>query len=359
MAERPGVWALISPHADQPMNDADGQPRVSVIVPVHSGGAALRECLASVAGADPAPVETIVVADGGGDGDKDAGAEFGARVLVVPEQMGPAAARNLGAQAAAGDIVFFIDADVTVPPDTIAKVARAFAGAPRVAAVFGSYDDAPARPNFLSQYKNLAHHYIHQTAGEDASTFWSGCGAVRRETFLEMGGFDESYGSPCIEDIELGYRLRQAGYDVRLCKALQVKHLKEWRAAGLLKAEVFYRAVPWTELILRHRRLTNNLNLRLSGRVSVVAAFSMLIALAAALIWPHALFAAGALVLLLLAVNAPLYVFFWRKRGPWFALATIPWNWFYYFYGGLGFAIGVFRHLFGWGRGRRVAGGPA
>lgn len=341
------------------MNEAERQPSISIVIPVHSGGPALRECLASVAGADPAPIEIIVVADGGGDSDKNAGEEFGARVLVVPEQGGPAAARNLGAQAAAGDIVFFIDADVAVPPDTIAKVARVFAGEPRVAALFGSYDDAPARPNFLSQYKNLAHHYIHQTAREDASTFWSGCGAVRRETFLEMGGFDENYGSPCIEDIELGYRLRQAGHEIRLCKALQVKHLKEWRAAAFLKAEVFYRAVPWAELILHHRRLANDLNLRLSGRVSVVAAYSMLIALAAALIWPRALFVAGALALLLLAVNAPLYVFFWRKRGPWFALAAIPWNWFYYFYGGLGFAIGVFRHLLGRGSGRRAAGGPA
>ncbi|MFH1731452.1 MAG: glycosyltransferase [Planctomycetota bacterium] len=340
------------------MNEAEGQPGVSVIIPVHNGGAALRECLASVAGADPAPVETIVVADGGGASDRNAGEEFGARVLVVPEQRGPAAARNLGVQAAVGDIVFFIDADVAVPPDTIAKVAQAFAGEPRVAAVFGSYDDAPARPNFLSQYKNLAHHYIHQTANEDASTFWSGCGAVRRETFLEMGGFDENYGSPCIEDIELGYRLRQAGYEIRLCKALQVKHLKEWRAAGLLKAEVFYRAVPWTELILHHRRLTNDLNLRLSGRVSVVAAYSALIALAAALIWPRALFVAGALALLLLAVNAPLYVFFRRKRGPWFALAAIPWNWFYYFYGGLGFAIGVLRCLLGRGQGPLRRRGP-
>jgi hypothetical protein len=52
-----------------------------------------------------------------------------------------------------------------------------------LAAVIGSYDDEPFEPNFLSQYKNLLHHYVHQTANRDASTFWGACGAIRRESF--------------------------------------------------------------------------------------------------------------------------------------------------------------------------------
>lgn len=69
-----------------------------------------------------------------------------------------------------------------------------------------------------------------------------------------MGGFDESYRKPSIEDIELGYRLKQAGLKIRLCKALQVKHLKRWEVVSLLRADFFYRALPWTELILRDRQ---------------------------------------------------------------------------------------------------------
>lgn len=327
------------------MDDTNSPGRVSVIIPVYRGGASFQECLASLAKTDPRPHEIIVVADGGEESDMATAVATGVKVLATPGRAGPASARNLGARAATGDVVFFIDADVVVPPGVIETVAEVFDREPRVAAIFGSYDDAPGRPNFLSQYKNLSHHYYHQTAREDASTFWSGCGAVRRDAFLEATGFEEAYGDPCIEDIELGYRLRDAGHKIRLHKALQVKHLKEWRLAGFIKAEIFGRAVPWTELILRHRRPGNDLNLRLSARASVLAAYGLLAALAAAFIWPPSVFVAGGLALALLLLNARLYLFFCRKRGPLFALLTIPWNWFYYLYGGLGFVIGVARHL--------------
>ncbi len=338
------------------MSDTDSPGRVSVVIPVHRGGPSFRECLAGFADADPPPHEIIVVADGAEESDMATAGEFGVKALTTPGRAGPASARNLGAHVATGDIVFFVDADVVVPPDVIETVAGVFGREPHVAAVFGSYDDAPAKSNFLSQYKNLSHHYYHQTAKEDASTFWSGCGAVRRDAFLDAGGFEEAYGDPCIEDIEFGYRLRQAGHNIWLHKALQVKHLKEWRIVGFLKAEIFARAVPWAELILRHRRPGDDLNLRLSARASLVAAYGMLIALAAALVWPASVLVAGGLAIVFLLLNARLYLFFCRKRGPVFALMTIPWNWFYYLYGGLGFAIGVVRHLL---RPRQAAGAEA
>jgi GT2 family glycosyltransferase len=158
-----------------------------------------------------------------------------------------------------------VDADVTIPPDAIGQITAAFRREPDLAAVFGSYDDAPAATNFLPQYKNLFHHYVHQTAREEASTFWGACGAIRREVFLTFGGFDERYRQPSIKDIELGYRLKRAGYRIRLCKALQVKQLKRWGVVSLLKSDFFHRALPWTELILRDRRFINDLNLRFSA----------------------------------------------------------------------------------------------
>jgi glycosyltransferase involved in cell wall biosynthesis len=315
-----------------------------VIIPVHNGGQNFRRCLSALAKTSPAPPEIIVVADACTDGSGQLAETSGARVLRTLKRSGPARARNLGAQAAHGDILFFLDADVLVYPDTIGQVMAAFHQEPDLAAVFGSYDDAPAAPNFLSQYKNLLHHYTHQTAEEEAATFWSGCGAIRRDIFLNVGGFDTSFDRPAIEDIELGYRLKRGGHRIKLRKTLQIKHLKRWGVISLLKTDFFDRALPWTQLILRDRRLINDLNLRYSSRASVILTYGLLGALIGAWWQPWFLASAGAAILLLLALNAPLYRFFQRQRGLWFALRVIPWHWLYYLYSGLAFAIGAIHH---------------
>ena len=314
---------------------------ISAIVPVYNGGENFRLCLSSLKQTMPPPDEIIVVADGDTDGSWRIAEEFEAKVLRIPTPGGPARARNLGAQTAQGDILLFMDADVVISQNTMGQISAAFKDDPELSALFGSYDDEPKETNFLSQYKNLFHHYTHQSAREEASTFWAACGAIRRDIFLAAGGFDEHYHQPCIEDIELGYRLKKADCRIRLSKGLQVKHLKCWRIPSLLKSDFFHRALPWTELILSDRQFINDLNLRLSNRLSVILIYIFLLALIGAWWWPGSLAITMGVILLLLGFNAPLYEFFWRKRGLWFTLKTIPWHWFYYFYSGLAFAIGV------------------
>ena len=317
---------------------------LSVIIPVHNGGGKFRQCLQSVAASTLPPTEIVVVADGDSDGAWRAAEEFGARVVHLPETGGPARARNAGARAARGDVLVFLDADVVVAPAVLAKITDAFDCEPGVAAVIGSYDDAPAETNFLSQYKNLFHHYVHQTSRAEASTFWAGCGAVRRDLFLALGGFDETYRQPSIEDIEFGYRLRRAGHAIRLCHSLQVKHLKRWTVGSLLRADVLLRAVPWTELIQRNGRFVNDLNLTWSARAAVVLGWLAALEIGAVLWcrWLLAL-AAGALAAMW-ALHAGLLRFFRVKRGWGFMLAAAAWLWLYDLYSGLGFALGLARH---------------
>ncbi|MBI5397565.1 MAG: glycosyltransferase family 2 protein [Verrucomicrobia bacterium] len=324
-----------------------GLPTISVIIPVKGGGDVFRQCLASLAQMEPRPAEVFVVADGPSDGSAELAEEAGAKVLRLPACGGPAHARNVGAQEARGEILLFLDADVTAPPGLVGRVAEIFAKQPELAAVIGSYDDAPGAPNFLSQYKNLLHHYVHQTSHEEASTFWTGCGAIRREVLLELGGFDESYRVPSVEDIEFGYQLIRAGHRVRLVKDLQVKHLKHWGILSLIHTDFARRALPWTRLILRTHRLPNDLNVRVSGRASVALAGSMAASLLLAPARPAFLGLAAGCGLALLAINLPVYRFFARKRGLLFAIAAVPWHWLYFFYSGLAFALGFVQHVLG------------
>src|SRR5262249_6094254 len=159
-------------------------------------------------------------------------------------------------------ILLFLDGDVLAPLDVIGHVRALFRGDPALDALFGSYDDAPEEGDFLSQYKNLLHHYVHQNGRARAFTFWAGCGAVRRDVFLALGGFDEKYTRPSIEDIELGWRLNRAGHKVALCKDLQVKHLKRWRLSSLLQSDIMDRAIPWAQMIVRTGTMPDDLNLK-------------------------------------------------------------------------------------------------
>lgn len=306
---------------------------ISVVIPVYRGGGAFRRCLEGLAALSPSPEEIIVVVDGEDDGSGIAAAASGAKVLQQPRRAGPAAARNAGAREAQGEILLFLDADVVAPPALIKQVQSAFNEEPALAALIGSYDDAPGDPGFLSQYRNLLHHYVHQTSNRQASTFWGACGAVRRGLFLEVGGFDERIEIPAMEDIELGYRLSAAGHRIDLLKEIQVKHLKRWSTLNMLRTDIFQRAIPWTRLLLRERRLENDLNLRNESRVSAVLAWLTLAALLTAPLWPmHAIVSAAAGGGVLLVINRPLYRFFLRKRGLWFTLGVIPWHWSYFLY---------------------------
>lgn len=317
---------------------------ISMIIPVRDGSRALRSCLEALQAAAPAPDEIIVVDDGSRDDSGKVATECGARVIRLPEATGPACARNRGARQAKGAILFFVDADVAIHPDAIKQVTRVLGDNSDVVAVFGCYDDAPAEPNFLSQYRNLLHHYVHQTGQEEASTFWAGCGAIRRDVFMAMDGFDEAWRHK-IEDIELGSRLRRAGHRIRLCKSLQGKHLKRWTTRSLLYADFFVRALPWTRLILRERHFINDLNLHISNRVCVASSFLLAGSLVAVGWWSPAGLVAGLAALVLLILNVAVYRFFLVKRGWWFTLRVIPWHWFYFLYSGVAFTCGVAHHL--------------
>ena len=249
---------------------------LSVVIPAHNAADTLQRCLERLQRSTELPLECIVVDDGSTDDSAQIAAAFGATVLSAGTCQGPAAARNLGARHASGDIVFFLDADVCVALDTTARVRATFENDPTLDAMIGSYDDSPASKDFLSQYKNLMHAFVHQHGRSEASTFWSGCGAIRRAVFLRHSGFDQTYRRPAIEDIELGYRLRREGARIILDPHVQVTHLKKWTFLGLLKSDIFDRGIPWTELILRDRNMPNDLNLQLSQRVSVALSYMLL-----------------------------------------------------------------------------------
>jgi glycosyltransferase involved in cell wall biosynthesis len=321
-------------------------PLFSVIIPVYNGGEMLSHCLRALHQSQLQDWELIVVDDCSTDQSVAIARHFGAKVLSTLRRGGPSAARNLGVQSAEGKYLCFIDADCEPHPDTLSHFQIALSQHPEIDAMFGSYDNAPKSQTFVAQFKNLMHHYVHQAGQEEASTFWSGCGVIKRSSFIELGGFDvEQYSRPCIEDIELGYRLRQAGGKIHLVKQAQVKHHKAWTLWNLIKTDVCDRGIPWTRLLLSYPSgLMNDLNLKVSDRISVLAVYLLSICLPLALYHSGFVLLALGLMGLLLILNLDLYTFFYQQRGPLFTLGSIWMHWLYYLYSGFAFGYGSLLH---------------
>jgi glycosyltransferase involved in cell wall biosynthesis len=309
--------------------------RISIIVPVYNNPQDLQDCLSGLAASSCAPSEIIVVDDGSTDEIRSVATRMGASVLRLDKNLGPSSARNFGARHAQGDILFFVDADIVVRSDAVSRVLKAFEGERAPAAVFGSYDSGPRAKGVVSQYRNLLHHYVHQTGNMEASTFWAGCGAVRRSVFEEVGGFDEKRFPRCIEDIELGYRLRRAGHRILLDKALQGTHLKRWTLRTVIRTDVMCRAVPWTRLILERKSAPDDLNLKGGQRASVALVGLACLFLLLTPFRSEAFVLSAAALLAVITLNRKLYAFFVRQRGLLFAAAAIPLHLLYYIYGGL------------------------
>ncbi len=335
------------------MSPSNTSPYLSVIVPAYNGTGVLPRCFEALAASDlpRQEWELIVVDDSSADGTADLAEAVADRVVRLSGgPRGPAFARNRGCEQARGKVLVFVDADVCVHPDTLQRFASHFRTS-NVGSVFGAYDTEPAHPDFLSQYRNLLHRYHHVRGAGEAQTFWAGCGAIRASAFNEVGGYDqERYPKPQIEDIELGYRLRDHGYRIVIDPEIQAKHLKKWGFQNMVRTDVFDRGVPWMRLLGERKHKTkssgdeeSSLNVGAAEKIKTAAVGLGLVLVLVGLLMGSAWIAlAGALLTAAIPlVNVDLYRWFAETRGWVFASRVVPMQLLYYVLNGFAAAMGI------------------
>jgi hypothetical protein len=332
-------------------------PHLSVIVPAHQGERVLPRALAALS-ASTLPRETwelVVVDDASTDATAAVAAVHADRVVALAPgptgPRGPAYARNRGAEAARGDLLAFVDADVCVHPDALSRIVAALDGDSRIDALFGTYDARPAAPGLVSQYRNLLHRYTHVRHAGPATTFWAGLGAVRHAPFVAAGGFDAlRFPRPLIEDIDLGYRMTDCGCRIVLARDVQGTHLKRWTLAGMVHTDFAHRGVPWMRLLLERRadgRRGAVLNVAGAERASTAlmgAAMLALVAAAASRSWPPLLAALLCLGGVALGSRA-FFAWLASERGVAFALCAVPLRLLYYAVNVAAAATGLVQHV--------------
>ncbi|MBI4943938.1 MAG: mycofactocin biosynthesis glycosyltransferase MftF, partial [Actinobacteria bacterium] len=209
--------------------------RVEVVVPAYGRPDLLDACLASLARS--APGGDVLVVDDASPTDEVAAVAraHGARLVRHPVNRGPAAARNTGLAATTGDVVGFVDADVTVPAGWLDGLVPLFDD-PRVGAVAPRVLPRSRSRTLLARHE-LARSALDMGARRELVRHGSPLGflpsatlLVRRSALADAArgggapgaGFDEEMRVG--EDVDLVWRLLGAGWHVRYEPAVEVHH---------------------------------------------------------------------------------------------------------------------------------------
>ncbi len=199
---------------------------LSVVIPTYERPASLGRLLHALEqqGAGGEDLEVVVVDDGSTAGDVAGVVARHATVRYLrQDNAGPAAARNRGWRAAAGDVIAFTDDDTVPTPTWAADLLAAFAADPAIDAVGGGIVPLVAGP--MARFSQLEHHVDHQV-GDDGSVRYlvtANC-AWRRPVLEQLGGFDEHFPAASGEDTDLTLRAVEAGFRLATIDGAVVAH---------------------------------------------------------------------------------------------------------------------------------------
>ena len=318
----------------------DARPTISIIVPAFNAKATIGSCLEAINAAKYTQDEVIVFDDGATDNTNAIAAAAGARILRNEgAPLGPAHGRNAAAAVAVSEFLLFVDADVVIAADTIDLLINEISNTGAIAA-FGSYDDRPRSNRLTSLYANLRHHYVHQHGPSEATTFWSGIGMIDRRAFLASGGYDTAlFAHPSIEDVELGVRLKSAGYRIRLVQGAFGTHCKDWSLWRVWHTDIVRRAYPWSALIADGRTAGIDLNVAAGERITAgLAAATICFFCVGLLFWP-ALIAAAIAALGYSSRNRSFFGFLARRLSLSGLIVAIAMHWCYHIYASVTFVL--------------------
>ena len=259
-----------------------------MVIPNYNGARWLPGVLESVAAQTVAPAEVLVVDDGSTDGSAEVAEAAGARVLRLERNGGFARAANAGVAATSAEAVALVNTDVVL--DDVWLESVVFALGERDAtvasklvdledpAVLYSAGDVLRRDGVAEQRGRFERDTGAYDAPGDVFSACAGAALYRRAAFDAVGGFDERLGM-YLEDVELGLRLRLAGWGCAWEPRAVARHAGGGSSGGpgalierntlLLVARYFrlrwlplvaYRQVAWAWHAARDGRLREHLS---------------------------------------------------------------------------------------------------
>jgi glycosyltransferase involved in cell wall biosynthesis len=237
------------------------KPFFSIIIPYHNSVETIGPLLDSIYHSTGAPAIEIIIVDDASE--KQYRIEtipyktikkIPIRIITFKKNKGPAIARNRGADGATGEYIVFLDGDVRLFPDAIHNLWKIYTDDPDIHAVTGVWSKEQKSQNFFPHFKALRDwsYWINEReSGHYYYLFSTRIASIRREIFIRLGGFDQSYAGPLIEDIAFTYKIATR-YAVIFAPNVRVYH--EFEDFWPIARKYFLRAYYWALLFSERKK---------------------------------------------------------------------------------------------------------
>ncbi len=235
---KPALAAVSEVFSHLPFAGERDWPRVSVLVCTYNGSRTIRDCCDGLRAVTYPNYEVIVVDDGSNDGVGDMAAEYGYRV-IRQANAGLSNARNTALNAAAGEIVVYLDDDARPDPHWLHYIAHTFMTSNH-AAVGGPNIAPPGDGPIADCVANAPGGPIHVLISDTIAEHIPGCNfAVRRDCLLDIGGFDAKF-RIAGDDVDVCWRLQERGWTVGFAHAAMVWHHRRNSVKAYLRQQKNY-----------------------------------------------------------------------------------------------------------------------
>ena len=242
--------------------------KISIIIPVYNSSSTLKECLDSIFSSTFKDYEVIVVSGNSTDDSIKIAKQFQIKIIELPENKGPALARNKGFQVAQGDIILFLDSDVILNKNSLSLIIDKFS-LTEVNAIQGIYSHEPNYKYLATQfYQSYLCYYVWPENKKYATTLVTGCFAIRKEIFNKFGGFDVNIENASCEDEKFGYSLIEKGYKILILRDLQVVHRVNYNVINFIKRRLT-QEFDRIKFYLREKTYTNKIKQTNYSRVII------------------------------------------------------------------------------------------
>lgn len=313
--------------------------QVSIIIPAYNVEKNIGVCLdALLAQRTRDECEIIVVDDGSRDATRVVAAARGVRV-IAQENRGAAAARNVGAQNACGDIVLFLDGDCVPEQNWVQAMLAPFAD-PEIVGACGmkQTEQRGIVPRFIQL--EFDYRYDNERARRYIDFVDSGTAAYRRAIFLEHGGFDARLSDA--EDVDLSYRLSERGYRMAFAENAMVYDPHPESLIEYLRRKFTY-AFWRAQVYARYpRKLASDSRTPQTQKAQGLLIGLLAVSLLAAIIWRDALWLAVLCIVVFALTTLP-FVARYFKRDPRVAMLSPLFTALSASAGSLGLGLGIVR----------------